>query len=349
MAANWWPRSRAWKASDSQCKTDCSAIDLPNARWMATRASNHVRRLSVANDFDAPAEECTMDHRPPLRLVSESKICDLLVHDVPKGAFEASGVLAKDGKYFVVFDNRTSIARLSVSMRPDDMNGLFGMGLDEKGYEGIGYNAKKRRFYLLIESRKRPGGRLHDAQIVEYNDCFACLKARVMEFCFESGNKGFEALAHVRRNGRDYALALCEGNKCKGGRKGQKPGGGRIQLFEKGKKRWSHVGTIKLPKSVQFVDYSGMSIDDGRVAIVSQASSMLWIGEFDETTWEWCDNGRTYEFPRTANGEVVYGNVEGVAWITRSRIVTVSDRRKDDQPEWFEDKDQSIHVFDIPS
>ena len=122
-------------------------------------------------------------------------------------------------------------------------------------------------------------------------------------------------------------------------------------VFNCSKKRrncWSHIETVKLPKSVEFVDYSGMSLDNGRVAVMSQENSMLWIGTFDKSTWNWRDEGQLYEFPRTPDGEIQYGNVEGVSWITPSRIVIVSDRRKSDQPKHFADKDQSIHVFDIP-
>jgi hypothetical protein len=142
---------------------------------------------------------------------------------------------------------------------------------------------------------------------------------------------------------------LCEGNKCKGGSAGRKPGGGRVQLFEKKKERWAHRDTIKLPKSVPFVDYSAMSIDNGRVAIVSQVTSMLWIGQFDEADWKWYDEGQLYEFPRTDSAAILYGNVEGVGWITPTRIVTVSDKRKKkhaDTP--MAEKDQAIHIFDIP-
>ena len=49
------------------------------------------------------------------------------------------------------------------------------------------------------------------------------------------------------------------------------------------------------------------------------------------------------------DGAIRYGNIEGVAWITRTGVVTVSDRRKKKhQPKGLSDKDQSIHIFDIP-
>lgn len=289
-----------------------------------------------------------MSQVPTLELVRKQRIADLLP-GAPRGAeYEASGVLAQDGKFFVVFDNRTSVARLSQDLCPNPMNGLFGMALGEEGYEGITYNAAKQRYYLLVESRKQKDGR-YGGEIVEYDSALSYVKRRPLEFRFKTANKGFEAVGHVRRDGQDYVLALCEGNKCKGGRRGRQPGDGRAQLFKKEKRRWSHIGTIKLPKSVQFEDYSAMSIDGTRAAVVSQVTSRLWVGVFEEAAWRWRDEGQTYQFPRTSNHHKLYGNVEGVAWITPSRLVTVSDRRKEDQDVRFADTEQSVDIFDLPS
>lgn len=281
-----------------------------------------------------------------LTLVQESKIGNLLPDLGTSERFEASGVLAKGDDYFVVFDNHTALARIKNDLRSNSSNELIGTAPIKGGYEGISYNADKHRYYLLVESL--PDDDEHRAGVVEYSEAFEFVKSRPIDFAFKSGNKGFEAVAHVRRNGRDFALALCEGNKCQSGRKGRQPGNGRIQVFEKAKKCWSHVDTIKLPKSVEFVDYSGMSLDTGRTAVVSQENSMLWVGMFEESSWSWRDEGQLYEFPRASDGEIQYGNIEGASWITPHRIVAVSDRRKSDQPKRFADKDQSIHVFDIP-
>jgi hypothetical protein len=285
-----------------------------------------------------------------LKLVCERKICDLISCEQPKKRWEASGVLARDGHYFVVFDDRTEIARLSGDLQPDNTNGMFGMARSFCGYEGITYNAVKGRFYLLVEARKHSSG-CYKALIVEYDDEFRYLKDRPVDFLFKSSNKGFEAVTHVRQNNKDYLLALCEGNNCKCADKGRKPGGGRIQLFEKARKCWRHSRSIALPASLPFVDYSGMSTDRGRVAVVSQVNSMLWVGEFDEADWMWRDEGRLYEFPRSPDGSIQYGNIEGVAWITPTRVVTVSDRRKKrNQPDkGLSEKDQSVHIFEIPS
>jgi hypothetical protein len=291
-----------------------------------------------------------MAKMPKLTLVSEAKIHDLMECDQPSRRWEASGVLVKDGNFFVVFDDRTEIGRFANDLQRDKANGLFGIAHAKFGYEGIAYNADKQRFYLLVESRKHARG-CYQALIVEYDDHFKYLKERPADFTFKSSNKGFEAVAHVRRNGQDYLLALCEGNKCKCGSKGRKPGGGRVQVFEKKKRRWAHSATIGLPSDLPFVDYSGMSIDRGRVAIVSQVNSMLWVGQFDEAGWMWRDDGQLFEFPRFDDGSIRYGNIEGVAWISPSRIVTVSDRRKKrNQPDKrLSEKDQSVHIFDVPS
>jgi len=290
-----------------------------------------------------------MDAIPTLKLVCERKIRELIPGDERTNRCEASGVLVRGRHFFVVFDDRSEIARIANDLQPNGDNGLFGMERADIGFEGITYNDATQRFYLLVEARKHKSG-VYRAEIFEYDEEFAYRKHRMLDFPFKSSNKGFEAVAHVRRDGTDFVLALCEGNKCKSGDKGRKPGGGRVQLLEKKKKRWAHRDTIELPESLPFVDYSGMSIEDDRVAVVSQENSMLWVGQFDEAGWTWRDTGQLYWFPRTEDGAVQYGNIEGVAWITSNRLVTVSDRRKKDkQPDKrLSEKDQSIHLFDIP-
>jgi hypothetical protein len=283
-----------------------------------------------------------------LKLVCEQKFGDLMPCDGQIRRWEASGVLVKDGHYFVVFDDCGEIARLSSDLQANSANGLFGMPHADYGFEGITYNAAKQRFYLLVECRKQSSD-CYKAVIVEYDDEFAYIKERPVNFPFKSDNKGFEAAAYVRRGDTDYLLALCEGNKCQCGAKGRKPGGGRVQLFEKKRKHWKHVRAIALPSSLPFVDYSGMSTDNGRVAIASQENSMLWVGHFDEADWSWQDEVRLYEFPRSVKNSIQYGNIEGVAWISATRVVTVSDRRKKNQSGMgLSKKDQSVHIFDIP-
>jgi hypothetical protein len=285
---------------------------------------------------------------PTLKLVCEHKIRDLLPAQQATERWEASGVLVKDRYYYVVFDDRSQIARIENSLKSDDANGLLGASFSDYGYEGITYNAAKRRFYLLVEARKH-AKRRYKALIVEYDDEFRYLKNRHVEFTFECSNKGFEAIAYVEHNANNYLLALCEGNKCKGGKAGKRPGGGRVLLLEKRKKRWLCSRTITLPSSLPFIDFSGMSIAAGRLAIVSQVNSMLWVGQLNDSEWT-CSEGELYEFPRSEDGAIQYGNIEGIGWISPTRIVTVSDKRKKTQQrDELTLKDQSVHVFEIPS
>lgn len=287
---------------------------------------------------------------PTLALVCEQKIRELMPSSAATKRWEASGVMVKENCFLVVFDNRTQVARISAELQSADTSTLLGIEQGIGGYEGIAYSASKKRFYLLVECRKHPVG-YYRAEVVECNENFEFRRERPLDFTFKSGNKGFEAITYLYHNDKDHLLGLCEGNLCKCGKKGRKPGGGRVQVFEKSKKRWRQTGTIALPASLPFVDYSGMAVDGSRVAVVSQESSMLWVGQFNGTDWTWKDEGRLYNFPRTESECVRYGNIEGVAWINPSRIVVVSDRRKRaTQPDKkLSEKDQSIHIFDIPT
>ncbi len=57
-----------------------------------------------------------------------------------------------------------------------------------------------------------------------------------------------------------------------------------------------------------------------------------------------------YEFPTNERGKIIYCNVEGVCWLNSNRIVVVSDKYKtQEQPKRCQQKDQSIHIFQIPN
>jgi hypothetical protein len=164
---------------------------------------------------------------------------------------------------------------------------------------------------------------------------------------FTSDSKGFEGLTHVERNGQGYLLALCEGNRCKGGRAGRKPGGGRIHVFQRHADGWVHVAELRLPRTTAFADYASFDIQDGRVALLSQESSAVWVGTLDAADWTFVDAGVVHQLPRGVGGRVEYCNAEGVAWLAPNQIAVVSDKRKNDQPKRCLKKDQSLHVFQI--
>jgi hypothetical protein len=119
-------------------------------------------------------------------------------------------------------------------------------------------------------------------------------------------------------------------------------------VFRRGQHDWERVDKIRLPETVLFEDYSGIAVAGDRIAVVSQASSALWLGHLAPGSWQVTDEGTSYALPRDADGNIVYGTAEGVSWITPDQVVMVSDKAKSDQDPRCRAKDQSIHVFRIP-
>ena len=293
--------------------------------------------------------DSAMQQSPTLELVKERKIHALLSGSSADSRHEASGVCVRDGYFYVIFDNAPHIAKLESSLTIDSpANGLLRQRGESAGFEDITYHEREQRFMIIIESLIHPDG-TYKPDIEEYDEDFRYLEHNWVDFTLAGENKGLEGLAYVHRDGQDYVLGLCEGNRCKSGKQGRKPGGGRIQVFQKGTGQWDHRATIRLPKAVRFEDYASLDVDGSRLAIVSQATSALWVGVFREDSWEFVDDGAIYRFPTNEAGETVYCNIEGVAWITPNRIVVVSDRHKPgEQRKTCQQKDQSVHVFSIP-
>ncbi len=283
---------------------------------------------------------------PTLKVVDERKLHELLPMCGKDSRLEASGVVQTGDNYIVVCDDIGQVAHINRDFEHTERNGFFGKPVGY-GFECIARSGRDGRFFLLIEALPTESGEFK-AKVVEWDREFRLLAEQWLDFTFEDENRGFEGLAIVDRDEAQFLLALCEGNMCRSGKKGRRPGGGRIQAFQPGDDEWRHIGTIELPATVEFEDYAGLALDGSRIAIVSQACSSLWIGSLDNSSWTIDGNGQVYDFPRSSKGKTVYGNAEGVCWIAEDRIVIVSDRRKSDQPKRCGEKDQSIHVFEIP-
>lgn len=122
---------------------------------------------------------------------------------------------------------------------------------------------------------------------------------------------------------------------------------------------------IKLPSSIEFIDYSAISIYrkdlstfPTYVAITSQENSQVWIGLIDEI-----DQSPFFQVSSFAK-DVIYNtppmikssndcaiqycNVEGVAWLNRTELILISDKSKDDQDAICKEKGQSIHYMAFP-
>ena len=282
--------------------------------------------------------------KPLLRLLSERKLADLLPRGSPGDRLEPSGVLAEHDYLYVVFDNLTRVARIGGALSNRRGAAWLGSHSEEKGFEDIAYSHRRKRFYLLIEAMRVDGD--YRGGVIETDGRFQQIRRMWLDFPFESENKGFEGVTCVGRGKDEYLLALCEGNKCKAGKAGRKPGGGRIQVFQAVRDTWRHVDTIRIPKSVTFEDYSALDVRERRVAVVSQASSGVWIGSFAPDSWDLMDDGLVYSFPTDAENRTVYCNAEGVAWLAADRLAIVSDRmRPSKDRKRCRQKDQSVHIF----
>jgi len=286
--------------------------------------------------------------RPALKLVVERPLAELIAAPGRHGVLEASGVVAKGSDFFVIFDNVRRIARIDRNLEPGSKKHAWhGAARRGEGYEDIAYSAKRRRFYLLIEAEKHPDG-TYKAAIDECNEAGRFLARSWVDVAFEKRNTGFEGLSAVRWRGREYLLALCEGNRCRGGRKGRKPGGGRIHVLQKHGARWKSTARIKLPRRAAFEDYSAVAVRGDRIAVISQQTSRLWLGVLRRRDWTIARPGRVYDFPRTKKGKRRYCTVEGISWLSPSTFVVVSDLTKPDSSARCRKTGQSIHVFGLP-
>ncbi|MET8684976.1 hypothetical protein ABZV77_12235 [Streptomyces sp. NPDC004732] len=294
-----------------------------------------------------------------LRLVKEAKIQDL-IGDGAGTRLEASGVLYRDGAFLIVCDNLSSLIRVSSELSPKaPENGVLtrnkgakkdtkkGASAATEGFEDLAHDEARDHYYTLSEAEPvKPKG--FRARVQEYDAKLRPIGSAHLDFELADANKGMEGLEWVDRSGTGHLLALCEGNLCAGGKKGRTPGGGRIQVFRRDGKRWTNTATIRLPKSLPFEDYSSVSVRDGRIAVLSQASSALWVGRIDTKKWQ-VDEGKVHRLPTDSKGRTVYGNPEGVSWVSSDHVVIVSDRaKKGPGSARFRDKDQSIHLFLIP-
>ena len=174
-----------------------------------------------------------MASQKDLVLLKERRFKDLF----PKlKKFEASGVFHRNGYLYVVFDNLFQVGKIHPDLKTDDpRHRLLGKVRNaNSGYEGITFNEDLNQFYTLVEALDWPDG-TYRAHVHEYDTRFKRIGGFWLDFPFgkhrEGGNKGFEGLCWLRHAGREYLLAVCEGNDCCWGKEGKKPGKGRIQVF----------------------------------------------------------------------------------------------------------------------
>ena len=149
-----------------------------------------------------------------LELLKEVKISDLFRGRLDP-RLEASGVLAKDGAFYVIFDNLPHIAVIGAELSAAAWaNQVIEQHQGHRrGFEDIAYDPWSDRFYVLIESLRRGQGR-YMAMVQEYDASMCYLGSAWLDFPLDRPNKGLEGLTCVHRGGRTHLLGLCEGNRC---------------------------------------------------------------------------------------------------------------------------------------
>ena len=277
-----------------------------------------------------------------LVLVREAKLFRLLQGKSESSRLEASGIALVDDKTaLVIFDNFNQIARIDLSLKQRKSNGLQPAPSLGSGFEDIAIDDRDGRVFCLIEALEDFDGLLRGF-VAEYDPAGHFQSCTRLHTRFEKENKGFEGLDHVWRGHRQYLYALREGNHGRG----RRHGGGRVDVFVRARDQgWKASHSIKLPKKADFEDYAALSYRFHQIVVVSQASARLWVARVDEKTRTIVPgSGALYRFPNKS-----YGNIEGIAWLTPNTLVAVSDKIKSDQPARCAEKDQSIHLFQLPA
>lgn len=277
--------------------------------------------------------------------IAEAKFYKLFTGYDSGDDFEASGVKVVGNYFYAIFDNRYKIGKvLNTLPINSNSNSLLSSGSGSSNFEAITYdNYGTPNFYVADENESHNGA--YSPKIYEYDADMNLQSTTWAPYSFTSANsnKGFEGLVWVRRNNTDYLLGLCEGT-------------GVIVVMVQDGNNWDLVSTFNMPTGTGMTDFSDIDISStGRVAVTSQESSKVWIGQLSSTSWAFTDGGIVYNFPTgDANGNVgagsnvLYANVEGVSFITDTKIVCTSDKVKSDQPSYQSYKDQSIHIFNLP-
>lgn len=161
-----------------------------------------------------------------LELVREAKISDLFRSRLDP-RLEASGVLAKDGAFYVIFDNMPHIAIIDAEVpAAAEANRIIEQQEGHRlGFEDIAYDPWSDRFYVLIESLRR-GKERYMAKVQEYDASLNYLGSAWLDFLLDRPNKGLEGLTCVHRFGETHLLGLCEGTSAPEATKAASPAAG---------------------------------------------------------------------------------------------------------------------------
>ncbi len=315
----------------ASCHKQSASTNLPAATG-TTKVLPANNRISGATTLGAP--------------IAEAKMYKLLQGYNSSDNFEASGVYYLGGYFYIACDNMQKIAKIKSTLPINSsQNSLLSTGAPGSGssnYEGISYDSNGTPNFFVVEESVSNGS-YYQPRISELDASMNYQNRMWVDYYFTSANsnKAFEGIAWVYRGGNDYILGLVEGT-------------GKVPVFKKTSGGWTYVTEITLPSSVTFTDYSDIAIYGNQVAITSQEDGQLWVGTLSSTTWS-ITGGTAYTFPLGSSSGVVgagsyqiYGNVEGISFLSSTQIVVVSDKADNSQPSYQTYKDQSVAIFNLP-
>ena len=279
-------------------------------------------------------------------LLSETHLEDILEHP-DTARFEASGVAVRGDRILIVFDNLRRFASIDAQTLADarwlgdndygvEDDSLVEDSDDFAGFEGIAVEPDSQRVALAIEGMRTEGDDIWPG-IVHWDE--ESSEFEWLAWDLEAVNKGIEGLGFVDIDGERFLAALCESGKCDDRSRGR--------LLLRGAD--GDLTRVDLPKGLDFEDFSGLAIRGQRIAVVSQESSMLWIGSvFRDADGELdTETEDLLRLPRQRDGDVDFCTVEGIDWLDDTTLVAVSDLEKRGQPGRCEDHAERIHFLSI--
>jgi uncharacterized protein YjiK len=276
--------------------------------------------------------------------IAEQKIYKLLPGYSSSDNFECSGVHYLSGYFYVVFDNRYKVAKLLSSLPINSSsNTLLSSGSGSSNFEGIAYDNNGTANFFVVEESVSRGSGVYQPRIREYNASVGYQSSMYAQYYFNSSNnnKAFEGIAWVYRGGNDYLLGLVEGT-------------GKIPVLKKTSSQWQLVDSITLPSSVTFTDYSDIAIYGSKIAITSQEDGQIWVGTLSSSSWS-ITGGTAYNMPYGSSSGVagagsyqIYGNIEGITFISSTQVAIVSDKVASSQPSYQQYKGEMISIFNLP-
>ena len=353
---------------------------------------NHYKHFYVvALFFYLSVSLCYALSRKNLHLVQEYKVSECVGlgrhSDNASVDYEASGVIKVQNQLYLVFDNMPTVAIVDEALQINCINAsgtllslsaMLNQPVDHLGATNL-LNLKSSVSASTVEIGFEAITVLNDTLIVvqEIDTESTALKARVktytmpafesklsdhlLDYLFDSENKGIEGVAVVNIGTKHFLFALCEGNYCAAGNASREPGHGTILVYYQNSTAdaWIYNDKIHLPLNLLFTDFSGMDVQTstesmgltGDLAVVSQESHGLFVGTYVALADTNRPSGFAFHMPTDAASNALYlfpqkyCNIEGITFLDGNKIAVVSDKTKLHQNIECEEKDQSVHIF----